>query len=100
MIVLSVVGLVGGYSLAGMAHESEWFMTKAEFVERHGKSDAGWVAFGNFVSAGLAGAVILPVGGLIVFSLLPGRSVRAAPLFGRMENAPEHPVLSLDRAGM
>jgi hypothetical protein len=60
-VVLSVIGFVTGYSLVGLAHENQWFYTKEEFINSHGLSDAGLVAFGNLVLGGFIGAVLLPV---------------------------------------
>ena len=69
-VVLAIIGFVAGYSLVGLAHENEWFYAHEEFKSRHGLSDAGLVAWGNFMTGGLVGAVLLPIAGVATYALL------------------------------
>lgn len=75
-VVLAIIGFVAGYALIGVAHEHEWFYTQEEFKNRHGLSNAGLVAFGNFMTGGFVGAVLLPVVGAAAYALLRSHKTR------------------------
>ena len=76
LIMLAIIGFVAGCSLVGLAHENEWFYTQEEFKNRHGLSDAGLVAWGNVMTGGLIGAVLLPIAGAATYALLRSRKNR------------------------
>ncbi len=73
-VVLAILGFVSGCSLAGLAHEREWFYTQEEF--KNGHSEPALAAWVYMTMGGLAGAVLLPVAGAAAYAIFRSHKSR------------------------